>query len=214
MSDTVCPLCSSNALFLFNRDQQRDYYRCEECYLVFVPIDQHLSAIEEKAIYDLHENHLDDPDYRQFLSRLTTPLLPRLLPTSVGLDYGCGPGPMLAQMLSEQGLRIDLFDPFYVNNPQVLNRRYDFVTCTEVVEHFRQPGKEFKKLFALLKSKGVLALMTKLVINADAFSRWHYKNDMTHICFYSNQTLHWLARTHQCDLNILGKDVIIFQRQT
>ena len=119
--------------------------------MVFVPLSQHLSFAEEKAIYDLHENHLDDPGYRQFLSRLATPLQSKLPPAAIGLDYGCGPGPMLARMLTEHGHQVELFDPFYANHPQVLQDHYDFVTCTEVAEHFRQPAKEFEALFALLK---------------------------------------------------------------
>ena len=212
MSDTVCPLCFSKSLFLFHRDKRRDYYRCHQCRLVFVPRDQHLNFAEEKAIYDLHENHLDDPGYRLFLSRLTTPLQSRLLPRSTGLDYGCGPGPLLAQMLKKQGHNMEVYDPFYADNPQCLQLHYDFVTCTEVVEHFRQPNQEFNRLFALLKPKGLLGLMTKLVINAEAFSHWHYKNDLTHVSFFSESTLRWLADAYRYQLDIVGKDVIIFYR--
>jgi 2-polyprenyl-3-methyl-5-hydroxy-6-metoxy-1,4-benzoquinol methylase len=81
-----------------------------------------------------------------------------------------------------------------------------------VIEHFRQPNQELHKLFALLKPKGILGIMTKLVIDADAFSRWHYKNDLTHVSFFSRDTLQWLAIKYQCRLDILGNDVIIFTR--
>ncbi|MGY6275502.1 class I SAM-dependent methyltransferase [Methylomonas sp. MgM2] len=180
---------------------------------MFVPAQQHLSLAREKAIYDRHENRPDDPGYRQFLSRLAIPLQAKLPPCSVGLDFGCGPGPTLAQMLAEQGHRVEVFDPFYAYRPMLLQSRYGFVTCTEVAEHFRQPAKEFEILFSLLKPHGILALMTKLVIDAAAFSRWHYKNDMTHISFYSASTLQWLADHYQCHLDIIGKDVIFFSRQ-
>ena len=60
----------------------------------------------------------------------------RLLPKSQGLDYGCGPGPALAHMLREAGHDVALFDPFFAPDPAPFNRTYDFVTCTEVAEHF------------------------------------------------------------------------------
>lgn len=116
----------------------------------------------------------------------------------------------MAQILREHGHNVEIHDPFYANNPQHLQRRYDFVTCTEVVEHFRQPRREFHRLFALLKPEGLLGLMTKLVIDAEAFRNWHYKNDLTHVCFFSKATLQWLADAYQCQLEIIGKDVAIF----
>ncbi|MCQ8127305.1 class I SAM-dependent methyltransferase [Methylomonas rivi] len=213
MPITPCPLCLSADTVSFFADKHRDYLRCRHCRLVFVPPRQHLSADAEKAVYDDHQNRMDDSGYRQFLSRLAEPLLSRLPARASGLDYGCGPGPLLAKMFSEQGHAMRTFDPFYANRPETLQSRYDFVTCTEVVEHFRRPRQEFQRLFGLLKPNGHLGIMTKLVINADAFSRWHYKNDPTHISFFSEDTLAWLAASYQCRLEIVGKDAIIFTAQ-
>jgi hypothetical protein len=39
---------------------RRAYYRCGRCHLVFVPARYHLSASDEKAHYDLHQNHPGD----------------------------------------------------------------------------------------------------------------------------------------------------------
>lgn len=214
MPITHCPLCRSPDTDGFFQDRQRDYLRCRHCRLVFVPPHQHLTEEAEKAVYDYHQNDVENAGYRQFLSRLATPLSRRLPTPASGLDYGCGPGPLLAKMLREQGHTMHTFDPYYANRPEILQNKFDFVTCTEVIEHFRQPGQEFNLLFGLLKPGGYLGIMTKLVIDADAFSRWHYKNDMTHIGFFSADTLQWLASSHGCRLEIIGKDVSIFTAQT
>ncbi len=208
----ACPLCLSDDTFRFFTDKNRDYDHCHNCQLVFVPANQHLSCDAEKAIYDYHQNQMDDVGYRQFLSRLATPMQDRLTVSANGLDYGCGPGPLLAKLFTEQGHHMQIFDPYYAPNMDVLQEHYDFVTCTEVIEHFRQPNLELHKLFGLLKPYGILGIMTKLVIDADAFSRWHYKNDLTHVSFFSRDTLKWLAIKYQCRLDILGNDVIIFTR--
>ena len=213
MKQSPCPLCFGGHISSFHSDKRRDYLRCQDCLLVFVPSDQHLDFQQEKAIYDLHQNQADDGGYREFLSRLALPLLDRLAPLSSGLDYGCGPGPLLAEILKQAGHGIELYDPIYANHPQHLQNRYDFITCTEVAEHFRRPGIEFERLFGLLKPRGRLGLMTKLVLDADAFARWHYKNDQTHISFFSRPTLQWLAERYRCEVEFIGQDVIIFTPQ-
>jgi SAM-dependent methyltransferase len=177
-----------------------------------VDYQQHLSPDQEKAIYDLHQNAIDDPGYIAFLLRLTGPLLERLPNRAEGLDFGCGPGPALAQLFEAQGHRLNLYDPFYADYPVHLQRPYDYIVCTEVVEHFRLPRREFEALFKLLKPGGWLGIMTKLVINAEAFAKWHYKNDLTHISFFSRPTFHWLATHYNCQIEFIGNDVIILKR--
>ena len=72
--------------------QGRTYVRCETCLASFLDPAHHLPCEAEHAHYLTHENEVDDPRYRAFLSRLANPLLERLKPGSHGLDYGCGPG--------------------------------------------------------------------------------------------------------------------------
>lgn len=210
MPTLPCPLCTGSTIEPFHRDKHRDYLRCQSCWLVFVPKEQHLSSAAEKAVYDLHQNQLEDAGYRRFLSRLADPLLARLNRPSQGLDYGCGPGPLLASMLEQQGHRVIVFDPIYANQSNYLQHRYDFITCSEVVEHFRRPDLEFQHLFQLLNPGGILAVMTKRVIDAEAFAKWHYKNDPTHIVFFSLPTLEWLAGQFRRRLIVVDNDVVLF----
>lgn len=209
---SVCPLCGTAGSALFWRDRRRDYYRCACCRLVFVPPGQWLTAVEEKAEYDLHRNTPDDPAYRRFLARLFEPLQARLPAGSRGLDFGCGPGPALSVMFGEAGHSMVVFDCFYAPDRSVLQQRYDFITATEVVEHLHRPGEELRALWDRLRPGGVLGLMTKLVLDREAFSRWHYKNDPTHVCFFSRETFAWLAGELGAGLEIPGQDVILLSR--
>ena len=104
-------------------DKIRNYVSCGKCRLVFVPNKFHLSASDEKEIYDQHQNNPDDSGYRVFLSRLLTPLVERLEPNRTGLDFGSGPGPTLSVMLSEKGHEMDIYDPFYAPTRPVLTAR-------------------------------------------------------------------------------------------
>lgn len=208
----TCPLCFSGQNAFFHRDSQREYLRCRQCALVFVPAQSHLSKADEKSFYDLHQNSPLDLGYRTFLERLSIPLLAQLKTGSQGLDFGSGPGPTLPLMLEEAGHSVALYDPFFAPDQSVLTRQYDFVTCSEVVEHLRAPGRELKRLWALLKPGGLLAIMTKRVIDQAAFSRWHYKNDPTHIVFFSTQTFNWLGKSWLTEPAYCGADVVLFNK--
>jgi SAM-dependent methyltransferase len=209
--ESCCPLCNNLDVALFFEDKRRAYNRCCDCKLVFVPKHYWLSRVDEKAVYDLHENDAQDQGYRQFLSRLSEPLLERLGPKQKGLDFGCGPGPTLSCLLEEQGHQVDLYDPLYFNNTSVFSKRYDFICSTEVVEHLHDPNKDWAMLFKMLNQGGWLGIMTKLVVDEQVFSRWHYIHDMTHICFYSRETFVYLAQRFNVELNFVAKDVVLFK---
>ncbi|HKK23165.1 MAG TPA: class I SAM-dependent methyltransferase, partial [Pseudohaliea sp.] len=171
------------------------------------------SAQAERAEYDLHRNCVDDPGYRRFLGRLAEPLLAALPPAQRGLDFGCGPGPALAAMLREAGHRVDLYDPFYAPDPAALARRQrDFITATEVVEHLYRPGLELARLWARLRPGGVLGIMTKHVRDREAFDRWHYRNDPTHVCFFSRDSWRWWAGGRRAQLVFVADDALLIHK--
>ena len=211
--DPHCPLCGAVECREFSFDTRRHYLRCQQCLLVFVPAQYRLTRELEQREYDKHENAIDDPGYRRFLGRLFDPLVQRLPAGAIGLDFGCGPGPALAQMLIEAGFEVRLYDSFYQPDDSALAGSYDFICATEVVEHLHRPGAELSRLWGLLRPGGVLGVMTKLVIDAQAFSRWHYKNDPTHVCFFSRETWHWWAHEFDADLVFVGADVMLLGKR-
>lgn len=210
--ERLCPLCRTAGGEVFFRDARRDYFRCSRCLLVFVPPTQFLTEAEEKAEYDLHRNSPEDLGYRRFLGRIFTPMKERLSPQSFGLDFGSGPGPTLSVMFGEAGHNMAIYDPFYAPGPSVFSVAYDFITATEVVEHLHHPGRELDRLWSILRPGGWLGVMTKLVIDREKFAGWHYRNDPTHICFFSAQTFKWLADCWHADLSFFGKDVILLHK--
>ena len=209
---TACVLCGGTATEWFT-DSWRHYYLCIRCQLVHVPYWQHLSITDEKAQYDLHENSVDDPQYRHFLKRLTDPLQVRVSPPARGLDFGCGPGPALAAMLREAGFPMACYDPFYWPDHQLLEEHYQFITATEVVEHLVRPGDELTHLWSLLEPEGWLAIMTSWLPNRQDFAQWHYRRDPTHICFFSRDTFHWLAEHwHARSIEFPVDNVVLIQK--
>ncbi|QQX80622.1 class I SAM-dependent methyltransferase [Shewanella sp. KX20019] len=208
----ICPLCQQSTLTAFHQDQVRAYRRCEHCCLVSVAASFQLNLADEKAIYDLHQNDPSDHHYRQFLSRAISPLFERIERYAEGLDFGCGPGPTISVMAAESGIRVDNYDLYYFNAPELLRRQYDFITMTEVIEHVADALGLLQTLDSLLKPGAILVVMTKRVISETAFSTWHYKRDLTHINFYSTETFEWIAAKFNWTLEVMSEDVVFFTK--
>lgn len=207
-----CPLCTSLDVECFYTDRQRHYLRCAVCALIFVPRCFHLTAEQERRRYDNHENSPNDPGYRQFLQRIMLPLLAELAPGRQGLDFGCGPGPTLSLMLQAHGHSMALYDPFYAADGTVLQQCYDFITCTEAIEHFTHPAVEWRRLLDLLRSGGILAIMTGLYDDQLSFADWYYKNDPTHIGFFSKATFTWLAQRDALTTISIDQSVVLLRK--
>lgn len=213
MSDTACPLCLHLHCGLFHQDTRRGYYQCQQCQLVFADRTSLLSAEDELAQYQLHNNDINDAGYRRFLQRLAGPLLTALPSTGLaGLDFGCGPGPLLAKMLTEAGQHMSVWDPYFAADNTALQQQYDFISCSEAIEHFSRPATEWAQWLSLLKPQGTLAIMTKRYTTADAFANWHYKLDPTHVSFFADYTFTYLAQRDGFSVKFADKDVVILQR--
>ncbi|BDY06922.1 class I SAM-dependent methyltransferase [Ferrimonas sp. YFM] len=207
-----CPLCQHHQTQHYHQDKKRHYFQCARCELVFADPNALLPPSAEKHQYDQHQNDPADQGYRRFLSRVAQPLMQRLAPGSQGLDFGCGPGPTLSLMLEEAGHSVALYDPYFHPDRAPLRSHYDFVTCTEAIEHFYRPGREWQLLLELVRPGGTLALMTKLVKDRQAFANWHYKNDPTHVSFFSRTTFEFLAQRDDLTVEFIGNDVVLLQK--
>tara|TARA_Y100000588_G_C13993442_1_gene812517 strand:+ start:193 stop:843 length:651 start_codon:yes stop_codon:yes gene_type:complete len=211
-SNPSCPLCQSSSSF-FHKDFRRHYFKCDTCSLVCINQDSLPSIETEKAQYDLHENRPDDLNYQNFLNRLAEPLLEKLNPNSSGLDFGCGPGPTLSLILEEAGHRVSIYDPIYHPDINLLSQSYDFITATEVFEHLHQPAKDLKVLFNALHTGGWLGIMTKRVLDKESFTKWHYIQDHTHVCFWSETTFQWLSKKWGSSVEFPGSDIVLIQKK-
>lgn len=207
-----CPLCGSAVPPAGLTVPSGHYRSCGVCDLVFQEPGQRLDRDAERAHYLTHDNRVDDPRYRKFLSQLAEPMMRRLAAGAQGLDFGAGPGPALAAMFTERGFPAAIYDPFFAPDVAVLERQYDFIVCTEVVEHMHHPGRELALFDRLLESGGWLGLMTELRPPLEGFSDWYYHRDPTHVCFYSADTIRWIAGHFRWQLEHLDTRVILLRK--
>ena len=212
MQSDICPLCHSTNTHHYHEDKKRCYRQCSHCDLVFVPKAFHLSQADEKAEYDKHENLNLDEGYRRFLNRTLEPLVSavklRYQAPYKGLDFGCGEGKHISLMAAEQGVEIHNYDLYYCNDEALLADKYQFIVMTEVIEHIADAKSLLVDLRNMLVPGGMLAIMTKRVRNKEVFATWHYKNDPTHICFYSEQTFEFIGDWLGFDVEVVANDVV------
>ena len=208
-----CRLCQSiETEFVFYQQQfARNFFRCLNCDMHFVEKISLLSLADEEQRYSQHENSKKDPGYVAFLSRLLNPVLEKVSHNDQGLDFGSGPYPMLQEITIERGYQMEIYDPFYAPNTNVLTKKYDFVTSCEVVEHFHIPKDSFGLMVELLKPGAFLGIMTSILYPEVEFSSWHYIRDDTHVCFYTPKTMEWIAKNWNLQIVYQQNNVTIFQ---
>ena len=115
-------------------------------------------------------------------------------------------------MLEEQGHSVELYDKYYTNDHSVFDKEFDFITLTEVLEHLYDPIFELERLTSILKPKGVLAIMTQTLTQDVDFKTWYYKNDPSHIGFFSQKSLEFLASHLELSMKQHSDRVIFFKK--
>lgn len=206
-----CPLCSHDKTLRIEKNTEREFYQCLNCQLIFVSPHFHLSYEEESKRYGYHQNDPKDSGYRNFLKILLTPLklyFPHQ--KCCGLDYGSGNGGAVSVILGEEGHAVVNYDPLFYPSKENWPKKFDFVTCTEVIEHFSNPKKEWEKLIEV-SSGALLGIMSHLTTSQLNFSSWYYKNDPTHIAFYNRATLQYIADVYSLKLLEVADRYAIFQ---
>ena len=96
-----CIVCSSNLVESFQTSDSLNYWHCNSCEARFLDKKHHIDKDSEKKRYLEHENIIEDQGYRNFLSKLSSPLMDKINPNAKGLDFGCGHGPALADIFTK-----------------------------------------------------------------------------------------------------------------
>lgn len=201
-----CILCQTTMTKDLGNIQDIVYHQCNNCHIIFKSTDYFLDAATERDRYLLHNNDVNDPNYQKFVDPIIQAVLRNFDTNSKGLDYGAGTAPVITDMLLKKGFDIKKYDPFFHPDTSVLSKYFDFIVCCEVVEHFHNPSREFELLYRLLKPNGMIFCMTELRPDLNKFSEWYYKNDPTHVIFYSEKSMHWIKANYGfSEVEIFGR---------
>ncbi len=174
--------------------RSRAFFRCASCGGVFLSPEERLDRKAQRERYLFHRNDPDDAGYRTFLTNFASAVLSALprRPRTV-FDYGSGPVPALAGVLDGLlggGTDIRCWDPFFAPGTVFFPGGAELVTCLEVAEHFESPAEGFAGLCRACRPGGAVAVGTLTVPEREKdFERWWYKEDRTHVSFYSGKAL-------------------------
>ena len=169
------------------------YHDCTVCHALVMDTAFVPGSEEELRHYHTHDNDVHDPRYRRFTSPITEHVLKHFTAQHSGLDYGCGPGPVISTVLHEHGYRIAQYDPFFYSDTQPLTDTYDYIVCCEVIEHFHCPAEEFARLRSMLRPGGHLVCMSSLYHADIDFANWRYRKDPTHVFILRAETVGYIA---------------------
>jgi len=186
-----CPLCNTSGDD-FYQDKNQLYFKCPNCLGIFIEKDLRPNRETELSRYLKHNNYIEDINFQKFVSPITSSIMRDFALKDKELDFGAGSGPVISKILEDNNYNIVQYDPFFHNNPKLLNDKYDYIACCEVIEHFHNPKQEFILLNDLLDKNGKLYCMTNLYNDSIDFDSWDYKNDITHIFIYKKETIYWI----------------------
>ena len=189
------------------------YFICDCCGAYVKHKKYYLNSEEEKERYKEHNNDIDNPGYQKFTSPITTAILENQSPEELGLDYGCGTGPVIAKQLMDNGYQVILHDPYFNPNEDFVNYSYDYIFSCEVFEHFYNPKQEIEMLLKILKPEGRLYIMTHLYTIDIDFANWYYRNDPTHVFIYTSKTIEYITDKYNLVTEKLTARVIIVSKK-
>jgi 2-polyprenyl-6-hydroxyphenyl methylase/3-demethylubiquinone-9 3-methyltransferase len=174
------------------------YYRCRLCGFIFTTLcDDWTPAEFSQFIYN--EDYIKvDPEYcitrpARTARQMSEGLLRGLEGISI-LDYGSGAG-VFADELTKSGFAdTSSFDPF--SSPTRPQRRFDLITCFEVVEHAPYPEATWRDIRSLLKDDGAVVVSTGIQppeIGSVRANWWYVAPRNGHVSIYTSDAISHMA---------------------
>jgi ribosomal protein L37AE/L43A len=105
-----CPLCETQ--LEIKADEY--FFICSKCGAYIKDKKYYITPQEEKERYEQHNNDINDIHYIEFTSPITQAIFERFDTHHLGLDYGCGTGPVISKVLQDMNYRVNKSDPFFI----------------------------------------------------------------------------------------------------
>lgn len=204
-----CTLCHTPLITKIDYE----YLQCTTCGAYVKDETLYFNQEKEKQHYECHNNDVNDIGYQKFTSPITNTILADCTPDTLGLDFGCGKGPVITKQLVDRGYQVKLYDPYFYPDTDYLNHQYDYIFSCEVFEHFYNPLEEIQKLTNLLKSGGLLLVMTHQYTGQQPFDKWYYRKDQTHVFIYTPQTITYIANQFGYDIKTQTERMFVLRKK-
>ncbi|SFV63124.1 Putative methyltransferase associated with DUF414 [hydrothermal vent metagenome] len=212
---SLCKICQNNTRTIRDEKKHLSYYRCLFCGFVYLDDDSVIDSVSEKKHYELHNNSFESLGYvKMFEDFIAEAITCYEHDIKTALDFGCGPGPVLAELLRRKGMEVDQYDLYFSPQKVYEGKKYDLITSTEVFEHLQRPIEILETLVKHTKEGGYIILMTKFPpYNDKEFLDWWYRRDVTHISFFTPKSFEIMAEKVGLKmLKTINDNIVIFQK--
>ncbi len=207
-----CRICHNPAQLVF--EDVRPFFACNVCGLIFSDCLISAEAVE-KHYRDQYSNTFDwikeANGFVEWLRNMGSAV--PLMSLSI-LDYGSGSG-LLTEAFRKIGFKVDCYEPMVHGefNRESYSEAYDVIILNEVVEHLEDINKTLDIVYSVLAVNGAVfikTLLTDQLINdpekfKESFKHWWYKDDPTHISFFSFLTIDYIC--HDRGRNLVARAI-------
>lgn len=189
-----CKICLSATREIKDREK-RVFYYCDYCKYISLSPDFYLTVEQEKERYLKHNNSFLNSDYVSYIKSIVDNELSIFLASGKNiLDFGCGKDPVAAKILTDMRCNVEIYDKIFYPDNSFLSKKYDVIILIEVLEHIAEPMKTLFELSKILKEDGIIFIKTLFHPSDDKlFYNWWYKEDKTHISFFTVETIKIVA---------------------
>ncbi len=165
----------------------------------------------------MHDNTVNNYGYVRFLGAVAKMVIEITQPQGSVLDFGCGKNAVLETIITRQcsNLQCDSYDPSFERFINFSEKKYDTIVLCEVIEHVRNLLAELELIRSLLKTGGKVIIRTQKYNSLEAFPTWWYRQDSTHVNFFNDSSLLFVASLleRKCFPNAYN-DIMILQPET
>lgn len=206
-----CRICGNECSIISDIPQ---FSHCGSCSTIWREVL--LSEDEERSRYLLHDNSAQNSGYLMYLKKfLKDCVLPHVPEKAAVLDFGSGPEPVLSGLLREHGFQVSSYDPFFLPDTDYRLKLFDAVILLEVAEHLHDPLAVLRELKGVLAPRGCIIIHTRMIdgMSMKEFSSWWYKEDLTHVVFYSTESATALADALDMDFLQPSENLFLLLRK-
>ena len=200
----TCPVCSTESVLFLKipfapfsskstdlENFEVEYFKCPHCGVIYCPEmfnwppQKYSKLVYNEGYYSYDHDLIDQNGNRQ---KLCYDFIKNNITAKTNLDYGGGFG-FLSDILNKNGYQSVCYDPFTkFNDRKVLETKYDFVSCIEVLEHSYNIMDVINDLEKA--AKDTIYISTGFSDNVNNFKNWYYLNPRVgHILIFTKKAI-------------------------
>lgn len=212
-----CIICENKNLTLFKKINDKSIYECRNCSLAMtLEKERGKLEIREKSnylnFYNFNEYKKSEIKLKKRIKKLIK-IITKFKKKGNVLDVGAGFGLFSALLLKCKDFRITIvepvLDPNYINKNEILyhkknveeflkfnKNKYDLILLIDVLEHFKDPLLNLKKLKKILKSDGYIIIQVPNYksLMAKSCTNWAWWMVEEHKFHFSPKSIYYLLK--------------------